>query len=103
MACDSVDQAIALADDSEYGLSAAVIGPDAAAEAVARRLEAGAVSINDAALTSVFHEAGKQAFKASGLGPSRMGTEGLTRFFRRKALIRNTGRPAPLSAFAEDG
>ena len=51
------------------------------AEAVARQLEAGAVTLNDAALTALFHEAEKQSFKASGLGPSRMGAAGLLRFF----------------------
>ena len=39
--------------------------------------------------------------KGSGLGPSRMGDEGLTRFLRRQALIHRTGDPLPLSAFAE--
>jgi hypothetical protein len=32
-----------------------------------------------------------------------MGAEGLQRFFRRKALIANTGRPAPMGAFREEG
>ena len=104
MAFDTPGEAVALANFGDYGLSAAVFGPDVeAAEAIGRQLEAGAVSLNDAALTALFHEAPKQSFKASGLGPSRMGPEGLARFFRRKALIANTGRPAPLAAFAEDG
>ena len=68
-----------------------------------RQIEAGAISLNDAALTSVFYEAAKQSFKSSGLGPSRMGAEGLGRFYRRKALIANTGTPLQLSAFAEEG
>lgn len=103
MAFDTDDEAVGLANDTEFGLSAAVFGGDyARAEAVARRLEAGAVSINDAALTALFHEAEKQSFKASGMGPSRMGMAGYTRFFRRKALIHNTAQPAPIAAFAED-
>jgi succinate-semialdehyde dehydrogenase / glutarate-semialdehyde dehydrogenase len=102
MAFDSVDEAVALANWGEYGLSAAVFaGSLDDAEAVGRRLEAGAVSLNDAALTALFYEAAKQSFKASGLGPSRMGADGLARFVRRQALIANTGRPAPLGAFAE--
>lgn len=104
MAFDTVDDAVALANDTVFGLSAAVFaGTLDEAEAIARRIEAGAVSLNDAALTALFHEAEKQSFKASGLGPSRMGAAGLTRFFRRKALIANTGRPAPLAAFREEG
>lgn len=104
MAFDSVENAVALANFGEYGLSAAVFASDlATAEAVGRRIEAGAVSLNDAALTAVFYEAAKQSFKASGLGPSRMGAEGLSRFFRRQALIANTGAPRPLDDWREEG
>lgn len=102
MPFDAVEEAVALANDTPYGLSAAVIGPREAAEAVALKLNAGAVSINDAALTSLFYEAEKHAFGESGLGGSRMGVAGFHRFLRRKALIENTGKPTPLSAFAED-
>jgi acyl-CoA reductase-like NAD-dependent aldehyde dehydrogenase len=103
MAFDSVDEAIALANDTVFGLSAAVMaGTLEEAEGVARRLNAGAVSLNDAALTSLFYEAEKHAFGLSGLGGSRMGPAGFQRFLRRKALIANTARPTPLSAFAED-
>jgi acyl-CoA reductase-like NAD-dependent aldehyde dehydrogenase len=72
-------------------------------EAIAERLEAGAVSINDAALTALFHEAGKQSFRFSGLGPSRMGADGYLRFMRRQSLIVNEAAPLPLSAFREEG
>ncbi|WP_397422619.1 aldehyde dehydrogenase family protein [Phenylobacterium sp.] len=102
MAFDTLDEAVALANFGEFGLSAAVFaGTLEAAEAVGRRLDAGAISLNDAALTAVFYEAAKQSFKASGVGPSRMGADGLARFFRRQALIANTGQPLPLSAFRE--
>jgi acyl-CoA reductase-like NAD-dependent aldehyde dehydrogenase len=103
MAFDSVDEAVRLANSGVYGLSAAVFaGSIADAEMVGRRIDAGAISLNDAALTALFYEAPKQSFKQSGLGPSRMGEEGFTRFFRRKALIANHGRPAPLELFRED-
>ena len=72
------------------------------AEAIAVQLEAGAVSLNDAALTALFYEAEKHAFGLSGLGGSRMGAAGFHRFLRRRALIANDARPLPLSAFAED-
>lgn len=99
----TTDEAIAHANNSEYGLSAAVFaGTLEEAEAIAVQIEAGAVSLNDAALTGLFHEAEKHSFKLSGLGGSRMGPAGFQRFLRRKALIANTGAPAPLSAFAED-
>ena len=90
----TLEQALAYANDSEFGLSAAVIGPDLAqAMAFAVQLEVGAISINDAALTSAVFEAEKQAFKSSGLGASRMGATGLTRFLRRKSLLIQSGSP----------
>jgi acyl-CoA reductase-like NAD-dependent aldehyde dehydrogenase len=99
---DSVEQAIQLANDSVYGLSAAVLaGTPEEAEAVAVQLEAGAVSINDGALTSMVWEAEKSSFKLSGLGASRMGASGFLRFFRKQALIRQSGRAAPISAYSE--
>jgi acyl-CoA reductase-like NAD-dependent aldehyde dehydrogenase len=102
-AFDTEEEAVALANSGAFGLSAAVFGPTLAdAERIGRRIEAGAISLNDAALTALFHEAPKQSFKASGLGPSRMGAEGFLRFYRRKALIANEGAPAPLAAFRED-
>lgn len=103
MPFDSVEEAIALANDTEFGLSAAVFaGTLEEAEAVGRQIEAGGVSLNDAALTALFHEAEKHSFKLSGMGGSRMGPAGFQRFLRRKALIANTGKPAPIGAFAED-
>lgn len=99
---DDVEEAIRLANDSDYGLSAAVLaGTAAEAEAVGARLEAGAISINDGAMTSMVWDAENSSFKLSGLGPSRMGDVGLTRFFRTQALIRQNGAPLPLAAYAE--
>jgi aldehyde dehydrogenase (NAD+) len=46
---DDVEEVISIAHDSEYGLHA-VYGPPAEAFAVARRLRAGAVSINGGGL-----------------------------------------------------
>ena len=101
---DSVDEAVTLANAGSFGLSAAVIaGTVTEAEAVAVQLNAGAVSINDGALTSIIGDVEKTSFGLSGLGPSRMGASGLLRFFRRQALLRQTGTPLPLSAYAERG
>ena len=91
MAFDTDEEAIELANDTAYGLSAAVFANDAGrARHIAGKLEAGAISINDAALTSVMHEGEKQAFKSSGMGGSRMGPASIRRFLRSKALIENT-------------
>ncbi len=98
----SVDEAVALANDSEFGLSAAVIGPDLdLALAVASRIDVGAVSINDAGLTSLVHDAEKQSFKHSGLGGSRMGPAGLDRFFRKKAILIQEGPALSMAMLAE--
>lgn len=102
MAFDTLEEAIRLANDSIYGLSAAVMaGSLAEAESIALRLDAGAVSLNDCSLTAVMHEAEKNSFKLSGLGGSRMGPAGFLRFFRTKALLRQTGTPATVAVLAE--
>jgi mutator protein MutT len=102
MPWNTLEEALALANDGTYGLSAGVVaGSLEEAELVARGIDAGAVSLNDGSLTAVMGEAEKHSFKASGLGGSRMGAAGYTRFFRRKALIRQTGRATPLEALAE--
>lgn len=96
MAFDSDDEAVAFANGTEFGLSGAVFGAREHAVRVAKRLQCGAVSINDAALTAVVHDGEKQAFKASGLGPSRMGDTSIARFRKQRVLIENpTLQPDP--------
>ncbi len=102
MPFETVDEAVALANDSNCGLSGAVIagsGPEA--EAIARRIDAGGISIQDAGLTSFVHDAEKESFKESGIGRSRMGSSGLLRFLRKRALICNTGEVWSLERFKE--
>lgn len=100
---DTVEEAIALANDGVYGLSAAVMaGTLEEAEAIGRQLEVGAVSLNDCALTTVVSDAEKNSFKLSGLGGSRMGAAGFRRFFRTQALLRQTGAPATVATLAEE-
>jgi acyl-CoA reductase-like NAD-dependent aldehyde dehydrogenase len=102
MAYRDEDEAVRLANDGVYGLSAAVIaGDEAEAEAIALRIDAGGISINDGALTGQMHECEKHSFKCSGLGGTRMGPGGFTRFFRKKALMFQTGQPLPIGAFDE--
>lgn len=87
----SVEQAIELANDTIYGLSAAVFaGSTSEALEIGDRIEAGAISINDAALTALIHEGEKNAFHYSGIGASRMGAAALKRFMRKKAYLIKT-------------
>ncbi len=95
------DEAVQLANDSEFGLSAAVLGEQSHALSVARRLRAGAVSINDAGLTAQVGDVEKESYGVSGVGRSRMGASGLLRFLRRQALLIQTAPAAPLEAFGE--
>ena len=95
------DEAVRLANDSRFGLSAAVLGAENHALTVARRLRAGAVSINDAGLTAQVGDVEKDSFGVSGVGRSRMGASGLLRFLRRQALLVQTAPAAPIDAFRE--
>lgn len=89
-------EAIARANATEFGLSAAVFtqSPERA-QRVARQLQAGGISINDACLTGMVQTAEKQSFKLSGMGGSRMGTASIRRFVRARALLINTGVASP--------
>ncbi|MBN3961846.1 aldehyde dehydrogenase family protein [Nostoc sp. NMS8] len=90
MPFSTVEEAVSLANDSIYGLSAAVFASETEALEIAHQIDAGAISINDAGLTAIMHEGEKNAFKFSGLGGSRMGAAALKRFMRKKAILIKT-------------
>ncbi len=72
-----LDEAVAIANDSVYGLSAQVYGADvAAATGVARRLRTGAVNVNTAVFSAYAPSGG---YKQSGLGRER-GPDGIRAF-----------------------
>jgi len=102
MEYDAISEAITLANDSPYGLSAAVFceHPDEALQ-VALQLNAGGVSINDCGLTATVIEAEKNSFNLSGFGASRMGAAGMMRFFRKKAILLQQGTVTPWQVFSE--
>lgn len=97
MPFSTIEEAIQFANDTIYGLSAAVFaGLDSEALNIGRHIDAGAISINDAGLTALIHEGEKNAFKFSGMGGSRMGPAALKRFMRKKAfLIKTNLAPNP--------
>lgn len=81
---DSEEEAIAIANDTRYGLQAYVVSPDAArAQRVAARLEAGRVLIN-----GLSHEpqAPFGGFKQSGIG-REFGGFGLAAYLEPKTLL----------------
>ena len=91
MSFSGIEEAINLANDTIYGLSAAVFAAEESeALAVAQQIDAGAISINDAGLTALIYEGEKNSFKYSGLGGSRMGSASLMRFLRKKAFLIKT-------------
>jgi acyl-CoA reductase-like NAD-dependent aldehyde dehydrogenase len=88
MSFASPEEAIRLANDSEYGLSAMIIGAEDEARTLARSLNAGGVWINDFDTMGLVGDvAEKNAFNCSGLGGSRYGQGGLLRFVRKKAIV----------------
>jgi succinate-semialdehyde dehydrogenase/glutarate-semialdehyde dehydrogenase len=90
----SEDEAVALANDTYYGLSAAVLaGTEAEALRIARRIDAGNVSVQDAFLTFAAAPAESDKFRDSGIGGKR---SGIARYLRRQALLINSARPVCL-------
>ena len=98
------DEAAALANDTVFGLSGAVFGPDThTAGDFATRMFAGAISINDTELQrGMMFDGEKTAFRQSGMGGSRYGSTSILRYVRKRALIANEGAVKPLSELAED-
>jgi len=105
MAYDSEAEAIRLANDTVYGLSAAVLAGDPEeGERIASQIDAGAVSVMDTILTgAIIRDAEKTSFKLSGLGGTRMGAGSILRFFRKKAILTNSGDSVPMTTLGEAG
>ncbi len=82
----SVAEAIELANDTEYGLNASVVGPKRAALGVASQLMAGSVNINEGfRATFASMESPMGGMKHSGKG-RRNGVEGLLRFTEARTI-----------------
>ena len=102
MAFETDEEAVKLANDTDYGLSAAVFSKNLDhAYDIAVKIEAGGISINDGSLTGLVGDAEKNSFKLSGMGGSRMGEAGYLRFFRKKSMLLNSGEPFTINMFDE--
>ncbi|WP_330181049.1 aldehyde dehydrogenase family protein [Nocardia sp. NBC_01503] len=81
------DEAVRLANDSVYGLSATVwTGDRARGERIARRLEVGAVNINDAFANLVNFALPMGGWKDSGIGARWGGAAGIRKYCRQQAI-----------------
>ncbi|MEO8060326.1 MAG: aldehyde dehydrogenase family protein [Burkholderiales bacterium] len=95
IAYDSVDEAVAIANGTEYGLGAHVQGRDlAAARAVALRIRSGQVHINNPPWSP---DAPFGGYKRSGNG-REYGVEGLEEYLETKAILGYLESSAPSAA-----
>ena len=98
MAYADEDEAVRLANETEFGLTASVIaGTAEEAEAIGRRINAGGIFLQDTFLTfAKLRTFGSDSFGWSGYGSPRIGPESLRRFLRRKSLLTQTGDVADI-------
>jgi acyl-CoA reductase-like NAD-dependent aldehyde dehydrogenase len=81
------EEAVRLANDSPYGLQASVWTKDAAkGERLARRIESGVVTVNDAQVNYVALELPMGGWKQSGLG-TRHGVDGIRKYTKTQTVL----------------
>jgi betaine-aldehyde dehydrogenase len=80
------EEALRFANDTRYGLAATVFGEKNRAERLARRIEAGAVNINDVIVNYVLMDVPMGGWKESGVG-FRHGEYGIKKYCRPGSLI----------------
>ena len=80
------EEAVRLANDSRYGLSASVFGKTREAEAVARRLQVGTANVNDVMVGFLASDVPMGGWKDSGIG-WRHGEYGIKKFVRPESLV----------------
>jgi acyl-CoA reductase-like NAD-dependent aldehyde dehydrogenase len=91
IAYDDLEDAVAAANDSPFGLCASVwSNDDALASDVAGRLQAGTVFVNAHGLSAVDMYAPMGGWKQSGFGVE-LGSEGMQAFARQRVVVRRPG------------
>jgi acyl-CoA reductase-like NAD-dependent aldehyde dehydrogenase len=86
MKARDTEEALRLANDSRYGLSGSVFGAKERAEQVARRVECGAINVNDVLVNYFATEVPMGGWKQSGIG-SRHGEPGIKKYCRTESLV----------------
>jgi betaine-aldehyde dehydrogenase len=86
MKVSDADEAVRLANDSRYGLSGSVFGERERAERVARRVECGAINVNDVLINYFAAGVPMGGWKQSGIG-YRHGEPGIRKFCRTESLV----------------
>lgn len=82
------DEAIALANDSDYGLSSSLWTRDRRrADRLSRRIEAGSVSINNALVATFQMPVPMGGWKNSGLGARFGGAQGVLKYCRQQSVV----------------
>jgi len=80
------EEALRLANDSRYGLSGSVFGEKERAERVARRVECGAVNVNDVLVNYLASDVPMGGWKESGIG-YRHGEPGIKKYCRTESVV----------------
>lgn len=84
----NADEGIALANDSEYGLSSSLWTRDRhRADRLSRRIEAGSVSINNALVATFQLPIPMGGWKNSGLGTRFGGAQGVLKYCRQQSVV----------------
>jgi acyl-CoA reductase-like NAD-dependent aldehyde dehydrogenase len=86
MKAGDAEEALRLANDSRYGLGASVFGEKEHAEQVARRVECGAVNVNDVLINYFAMDVPMGGWKQSGIG-FRHGEPGIKKYCRSESLV----------------
>lgn len=88
MKVSSVGEAVRLANDSPYGLSAAVFSKDVErAKDIALQLDCGAVNVNDVISNLMCTTAPMGGWKTSGIGARFGGVDGVRKYCRQETVV----------------